>query len=121
MPRALLDLFEFLRKYPQPRVKKAQDLNPGDVVACFDGKKVCGLGTVKHVGKTTLANQHDDGEFGDVFVLPHDKKAVNKKKELTEQNGWWRFGEVAVLPTTGLKLPKDCFAEILKECNPIPK
>lgn len=103
MAGALLDLFEFLKQYKIQKCKGPQDVKTGDVVACFDAKtKQClDLGTVKHVGHQQLSEDHSDGEFGEVFVLSYQKGRSKKGQPLNQQDGWWMYGEIAVLPTQG--------------------
>ena len=100
MAGALLDLFEFLDKYKIDRYKGVDNFSTGDVVACFDEDtgKVLGLGTVKHVGKTNLCEEHSDGDFGEVFVLPFNKGRAKGGTPYNKQEGWWMYGEVDVLP-----------------------
>jgi len=99
MGRALLNLFEFLKTYKTFRCKSSKDLATGDVVACFgDKKKLQCLGKVVHIGRTDLMHDHEDGPFGDVFVLPYYKGRVKKGTPLNEQTGWWMFNELTVLP-----------------------
>ena len=103
MAGALLDLFEFFKRYSIERCEGPQDLKTGDVVACFDNltKKCLSVGTVKHVGRTELPDGHSDGEFGEVFVLSFDKGRSKKGQPFNQQDGWWLYAEVAVLPRQG--------------------
>ena len=76
MARALHNLFEFLDKFKLQRCKTLLDVKKGDVVVCFeddDTDTIKSLGTVQHTGKTKLAADHVDGDFGDVFILPFNK------------------------------------------------
>ena len=84
MVRALYNLFEFLEQYELPRAKADTDVQIGDIVACYlpDSKKVNSLGTVQHVGRTTLVDDHPDGKSGDLFVLAHSKAKTKKNKAL---------------------------------------
>ena len=79
MGRALFNLFEFLKVYKINRCEKSTDASTGDIVVCWDddGKVKC-LGTVKHVGRTGLCTDHQDGEYGEVFVLPYYKGRTRK-------------------------------------------
>ena len=112
MAGALLDLFEFLKRYSLEKCKGQKDVKNGDVVACFDTttKKCLGIGTVKHVGRTKLSDDHPDGEFGDVFVLSYEKGRSKKDTPLNQQDGWWMFEEVAVLPKQGENFSKSVIA-----------
>ena len=79
MGGALHNLFEFLRNYSLDRCQGREDVTTGDVVVCFDDDGTLkALGTVKHVGKTNLAKDHSDGNFGEVFVLPFSKARVKR-------------------------------------------
>ena len=109
MGSALLDLFEFLDEYDIDRCKSEKCLRTGDIVACFDEENnVSSLGKVLHVGKTELTEGHEDGKFGEVFVLPY-QKARSKKGGVpyNAQPGWWRYPEVAVLPKENERFSKD--------------
>ena len=79
MGGALHDLFEFLRNYSLDRCEGREDVTTGDVVVCFDDDGTLkALGTVKHVGRTSLAKDHADGKFGEVFVLPFSKARTKR-------------------------------------------
>lgn len=84
MGRALHNLFEFLTKYNLDRCKTRDDVKENDIVICLSGKKgskpknVISIGKVIHVGPTPLADGHEDGNVGHVFVLDF-KKARHKK------------------------------------------
>ena len=83
--RRLLNVEEFLAEYEIPRCEKLEDLQKGDIVACYDDDgALVSLGTVHQVGETTLTDGHEDGEVGEVFVLPYNKARVRvtKKKPL---------------------------------------
>jgi len=88
MGRALYNLHEFLKVYKIDRCKKSSDVKTGDVVVCWDdsgksrARNIKWLGTVKHVGKTPLCKNHEDGDFGEVFVLPYHKGRTTKTKPL---------------------------------------
>ena len=86
MGRALFNLFEFFKVFKINRCQNSSDVKTGDIVVCWDdtGKNTvrhikC-LGTVKHVGRTPLAKGHEDGDFGEVFVLPFHKARTTKGK-----------------------------------------
>ena len=113
MAGALLDLFEFFKKYSIDKCKGPEDLKTGDVVACFDSitKKCLSLGTVKHVGRTTLSEGHSDGEFGEVFVLGYDKGRCKKGQPFNQQDGWWLYEEIAVLPRQGENFSQNAIAK----------
>ena len=97
MGRALLNLFEFCRAYKTKRCKEG-DLKSGDIVACFDVTTVCCLGKVIHVGHTELTDDHEDGPYGEVFVLPYYKARVNGGRPYNSQTGWWLYKELTLLP-----------------------
>ena len=82
MARKLLDAEEFLKKHPQLRVKKHEELKVGQRVACFVKGELVEVGTVKHVGRTKLGDQHEDGVFGDAFILSCKKSRRNTRKKL---------------------------------------
>ena len=81
---ALYDLFEFFERFDVPRIQKFTQVKERDVVACFqgEGKKPVSVGTVVHVGTTPLCKGHEDGEAGELYVLPFSKARYNKKKPL---------------------------------------
>ena len=76
----LHNLFEFLKVYRIDRCNGSEGVTTEDVVVCFDedNEKVACLGTVKYVGRKTLCEDHPDGGFGEVFVLPFNKARVKK-------------------------------------------
>ena len=86
MVRALYNLHEFFKQYKINRCKTSNDVKTGDVVLCWDDsgksrvRNIKCLGTVKHVGKTPLSKDHEDGDFGEVFVLPYHKARTTKGK-----------------------------------------
>ena len=86
MVRALYNLFEFLENYELPRATKDTDVQCGDIVACFlpGSKKVDSLGTVQHVGRTTLTPDHADEKSGDLLVCPHLPKTKNAQEQAPE-------------------------------------
>ena len=120
MGGALYNLFEFLKDYKIDRCASSADVETGDVVVCFDNKTIKCLGKVVHVGRTNLTKDHEDGTYGEIFVLPFYKPRVKKgtpfnrksllifarhtfkRKSLlcmrAEQPGWWMYQEVSVLP-----------------------
>ena len=80
----LLNVKELLTLYDLARAKVEKDVSVGDIVACFgNDDTLIGIGTVKHVGHVRLSPHHEDGEFGEVFVLPFSKTRINKRKDLT--------------------------------------
>ena len=82
----LLNVQELLIQYGHSlaRAKVEKDVSVGDIVACFgNDDTIIGIGTVKHVGRVRLSPHHEDGEFGEVFVLPFSKTRINKRKHLT--------------------------------------
>ena len=80
----LLNVKELLKIYNLARAKVEKDVSVGDIVACFGHDDTfIGVGTVKHVGHIRLSPHHEDGEFGEVFVLPYSKTRINKRKHLT--------------------------------------
>ena len=80
----LLNVKELLTLYDLARAKVEKDVSVGDIVACFgNDDTLIGIGTVKHVGHVRLSPHHEDGEFGEVFVLPYSKTRINKRKDLT--------------------------------------
>ena len=72
-------LFEFLKEYKIERCKSQDDVKEGDIVVCYQSKSVATLGKVVHVGKTPLAEGHEDGIRGDFFVLDYSKSRIKKK------------------------------------------
>ena len=104
MGRALLNLHEFLKAYKLSRCKDG-DLKTGDVVACFTKKTVCCLGKVLHAGYQELVQDHEDGPFGEVFVLPYFKAKCKTGVPYNAQSGWWMYKEVCLLPRQG-----ECFS-----------
>ena len=79
MGRALYNLFEFLNTYDIDRCEDSTDVATGVIVVCWNehGKVKC-LGTVKYVGRTNLCKNHQDGKYGEVFVLPYYKGRTRK-------------------------------------------
>ena len=78
----LYNLFEFLQKYP---IEKGKDpIQEGDVCVCWseDTSMPQDVGTVKHVGRTNLTPQHQDGKVGDVHILSFAKARLNREKPL---------------------------------------
>jgi len=80
MGSALYDLFEFLKEYNVDRCESKDDVSEGDIVVCYQGKAVATLGKVVHVGKTPLAEGHEDGDSGDVFVLDFSRPRVKQNR-----------------------------------------
>ena len=76
MGGALYNLFEFLKEYKIDRCASSKDVHTADIVACFDGKTLVGLGKVIYVGHQDLVQDHEDGPHGEVFVLPYNKAKV---------------------------------------------
>ena len=98
MGRALLNLFEFYKQYKILRCSKAGDLKTGDIVVCFTNTSISCLGKVVHSGHTDLIHNHEDGPYGEVFVLPYFKARVKAGHPYNTQSGWWMFNEVSLLP-----------------------
>ena len=86
MGRALYNLYEFFKIYKINRCEKSSDVKTNDVVVCWDDsgnsrvRNIKCLGTIKHVGKTPLCKNHEDGDVGEVFVLPYHKGRTTKGK-----------------------------------------
>ena len=98
MGRALYNLFEFLEQYKIVRCSKAGDLKTGDIVVCWTNKTATCLGKVVDSGHTDLIHDHEDGPYGEVFVLPYFKGRVKAGTPYNTQSGWWMFNEVSLLP-----------------------
>ena len=84
--KTLLNLKEFIEKYPLKKALLPTDLKVGDKVACYDvDNNFCNVGTVKHIsepGDYALPRGHVDGKVGEVFVLDSGKARVNGRKSL---------------------------------------
>ena len=104
MGRALLNLHEFVKAYKVNRCSEG-DLKTGDIVVCYSKKTICCLGKVLHTGYTELVQDHEDGPFGEVFVLPYFKAKSKSGVPYNAQSGWWMFNELSLLPRQG-----ECFS-----------
>ena len=67
-------------------------------MVCFTNKSISCLGKVVHSGHTDLIHDHEDGPYGEVFVLPYFKARVKTGHPYNTQSGWWMFNEVSLLP-----------------------
>ena len=112
----IVNSFEFFDNYDVCTCCNDDDIPVGSIVACFEpGQQYPSvLGTVAFAGRTKLpkinGEEHPDGEFGDVFVVPCFKP-LRKKKKLQEQSGWWRKEEVYIFPLEGHYLAEDRYCE----------
>ena len=69
------------------RCESEEDVCKGDIVACFNQNKNQNpvmLGRVVHVGRKKLCPGHEDGTYGEVFVLPFNKTKVNFREKTME-------------------------------------
>ena len=82
----IVNSFEFFDNYDVCMCCDGDVIPVGSIVACFEpGQQYPSvLGTVAFVGRTKLpkinGEEHPDGEFGDVFVVPCFKPLRKKKK-----------------------------------------
>ena len=82
----LLNLNEYLEQFPQDCIECIDDVQVGDIVACYgdsDSETPTDIGVVKFVGYTPLPEGHPDGEAGQLFVLTFGKRRYNNRRKMS--------------------------------------